>query len=466
VRPYEVGLLVVAALAVIWPALFGVRSRRGIAFLVLCGALAAQLAIEGYRWQLLPLLITAAAMAVGDLFSQDRVLPWWRRASRPLLGLVGLAMMAAPLVALPVPRLPPTGGPLSVGTTSVELVFPDRMEPYGPQPDTVPRRIMAQVWYPAEPAHEEATTWNPDLDVVGPALARRLGFPSFFFDHTRYVTAHSVQGGAPLEGTFPVVIYSHGWGGFRTVALNQVETLASSGYVVIAPDHTYAAVVTRFPDGEVVELDPNALPEESSVDPETYARAAQKLTRNLADDLVGIMDALAEGSDGPFGAVAVHADVGRIGLYGHSTGGGAAVWACLGDERCKAVLGMDPWVEPVPDRQMADPAGSPMLFMRSDQWRGNDNDGRLRGLAERSETVTYWLGIEGAGHSDFVVTPLFSPIADRLGLKGPIPTDRVVPIIDRFLVGFFDVFLTGTGPAALNDASYPEVSLEIIDNRS
>ena len=58
----------------------------------------------------------------------------------------------------------------------------------------------------------------------------------------------------------------------------------------------------------------------------------------------------------PFGEMANHIDLGLVGVYGHSTGGGAAVRFCLSDERCKAVLGMDAWVEPVPDRVIATPA--------------------------------------------------------------------------------------------------------------
>jgi hypothetical protein len=86
----------------------------------------------------------------------------------------------------------------------------------------------------------------------------------------------------------------------------------------------------------------------------------------------------------------------------------------------------------------------------------------LRGIAERSTETTYWIGVEGAVENDLVATPLLSPLASRLGWRGPIPAGRVIPIIDRYLVGFFDVFLLGTGPAALDTASFDEVTLEVI----
>jgi dienelactone hydrolase len=467
VRDLELVLLAACALAVIWPAVFGLRSKRGIVFVGLLGAVISQLVVEGYRWQILLMIITAIAIAFGDLLSRERRLRWWRRVSRPLLGLVGHGMVALPAQFLPVPELPLPGGPLTIGTQTLELTFPEREEEYGANPGVSPRRIVVQVWYPAEADPSiEPLPWNPDLDVVGPELSRRLGLPGFFFSHTRYVDGHALPNATPLAGTFPVVLYSHGWTGFRTIALNQLESLASRGYVVIAADHTYGAVVTRFPDGTVAKFDPLALPDETVVGAEEYAKKAQLLVKVYADDLVGIIDTLSEGATGPFGELAAHADGGRIGIYGHSTGGGAAVWVCLTDERCTAVMAMDPWVEPIPDRLVAQSAVHPMMFMRSDGWRGNDNDGRLRGIAERSETVTYWIGIDGADHNDFVLAPLFAPIAQRLGIAGPIPASRIVPIIDRFLVGFFDVYLLGTGTAAIEEAPFSEVSLEIIDNRS
>jgi hypothetical protein len=123
---------------------------------------------------------------------------------------------------------------------------------------------------------------------------------------------------------------------------------------------------------------------------------------------------------------------------------------------------MDAWVEPVPDRIIAVEASIPMMFMRSDGWRGTPNDGRLRGLAERSGAVTYWIGIEGAGHNDFILAPFISPAAARLGMKGPISAGRVVPIIDRFLQGFFDSSLLGAGTAAVEQNPFDEVMLEVL----
>jgi len=463
-RRFESFLLFAEVVAVAWPALFGVRPRRGIVAGLLAAAVAAQLQLEGARWQMIPLYVTAFGLVVGDVVFIDRRLEWKNRIARSVFGLSGLALAATLPMVLPVPELPVPSGPETIGTMSVELVDAEREEIYGENPGG-PRRFVVQVFYPAQAVEGVAAVpWSEDLEVVAPALSELLGFPSWFLNHTRYVETHSYPSLPLAEGTFPVVIYSHGWTGFRTVALNQLETLASNGYIVIAIDHTYGSVATRLGD-EVIRWDPAALPEEEEVGEAAYLEAAAALIDVFAEDIVTVLDALDEGGSGPLGALAGSADLTRIGIYGHSAGGGAAITVCLKDERCDAVLGLDPWVEPLPVRVLQISATRPALYMRSDGWRGTENDAILRGIAGRSEAVTYWLGVEGAGHNDFVVTPLFSPLASTLGLKGPIPAGRVIPIIENYLLGFFDVFLLDTGAAALNAVSFQEVSVEVIDPR-
>jgi len=455
--------LFVAVFAIAWPAVFGVRSRRGIAATLLVAALVLQIQVEGYRWQLIALYLMAVGLAIGDILFLERTVEWSRRLARGVFGMAGVALIAIPAVVLPVPELPLPSGPESIGTITAEIVDTSREEIYGVSPGGS-RRFMAQIWYPASASEGiEPTLWSEDWDVVAPAMASNLGFPSWVLNHTRYTESHAQPSVPIAEGTFPVVIYSHGWTGFRTIGVNQVETLVSNGYLVIALDHTYGAVATRFDDGTVVEYDPSALPDEDEVGADVYASAAEQLVEVFAGDLIAVLDALEEGEAGPLGAIADNVDLTRIGIFGHSTGGGAAVRVCLIDERCDAVLGFDPWVEPLPDEVIKNTASRPALYMRSDGWRGTLNDSRLRGIAERSEAPTYWLGVEGANHNDFVVTPLISPWADSLGLKGPIPAGRIIPIVDNYLLGFFDVFLLGTGSAALDSVTYDEVSVEVIN---
>jgi predicted dienelactone hydrolase len=472
VRTWETVQLAVVAVAVLLPVVLGYRLKRGRLAVLLVVAMIAQLVIEGYRWQLFPLEVTTLGLAVADLLREERRVRGLQRFRRGVLGPVGIVALVVLPVALPIPELPIPTGPFSVGTQTFVVIEAERLEEYGlpereegedqPEPSE-PRRFVVQAWYPAADVEGlEPLPWNPDFDDVRPALARRLGIPSLFLSHIADLSSSSYDNPVPVSGRLPVVIYSHGWTGFRTLALHQMESLASRGFIVLAADHSYGAVASVLPNGSVIEYDPRALPDDLEGDSEEYREAAEQLVETFAEDIVSILDALEAGASGPLSRLRAEPDLTRIGIFGHSTGGGAAVRTCIDDQRCTAVLGFDAWVNPIPDRIVARELSQPSLFMRSDGWRGTPNDGRLRGLAERSPFESYWIGIDGAGHNDFLLTPIFSPIAARLGLKGPIADDRVIPIVDTYLTAFFQRHLLGSGGSALDEPTPAEVSLEFL----
>lgn len=449
--------------AVGWPVVFGVRPRRGIVAAMLSVAVLVQLQVEGFRWQMIPLYLVAVGLAIGDVFFLDRHLEWTRRLIRGILGVVGLLLVASLPVILPVPEIPTPSGPDPIGTMTVDLIDRARDELYGADRGG-PREFVAQVWYPAAVTENgKPLVWNADWDVVAPAISRNMGFPSWFLNHTQYSLSHSWPTVPIASGSFPVVIFSHGWQGVRTIALNQVEHLVSNGYIVIAPDHTYLAAATVLADGEVAYDDPAALPNAEDVAADAYAQATMDLVATQAGDVVTILNELVAGEDGAFAGIAGSADLGRIGIYGHSSGGGAAVKTCLEDERCSAVLGMDPWVEPLDEADLRINITKPALYMRSGEWLDTPNDGLLQGIAGRGESVTYMVDIPGASHNDFVMTPLLTPASSQLGLTGDIPGGRIITIVDNYVLGFFDVFLLGTGPAALDSVTFPEATVSVID---
>lgn len=462
-RRFELILALACVFAVMWPVVFGSRPRRGIVAASLTIAVFAQIQFEGFRWQMIPFYVAAVGLAIGDVFYIDRKMDWSSRLVRGILGAVGLVFAAALPVVLPVPELPAPSGPEAVGTFTVGLIDRARDEPWGERPGG-PREFVAQVWYPAVVDETVAPSpWSQDWEVVAPALSENLGLPSWFLDHTRYSLSNSRPEVALAEGTFPVIVFSHDWEGVRTITLSHIEHLVSNGFIVIAPDHTHVAAATVLADGDVAPEDPDALPDPTLVPEDEFDASATLMVETLSADLVTILDELDEGSSGSFATIADAVDLNRIGLYGHGVGGGAAIRTCLADERCDAVLGMDPWVEPLTQDDLRLTMSRPALYMRSDGWVDSPNDALLRGIAARGSAVTYLLGVEGASHNDFTVAPLLSPFTPQFGLTGPIAPGRIAPIVDNYLLGFFDVYLLGTGSAALDSVSFPEVSVSVIE---
>ena len=428
---------------------------------------AAHLATEGYRWQMVPLYVVVLLLAVlnATRLLRGRTTPakGWRRWAGPVAGIVAVLLLAAPPVLFPVPHLPAPGGPDKIGTVTFQWTDTSRPEPNTPAPDDN-RKIMVQVWYPALPGVGRGVgsitaPWLDRLDVVGPHIATYLGLPSFFLDHASLVKTNDYFAAQadPASATYPVVIYSHGWNGFRDVNLNQSEALASRGYIAVAVDHPYGAMVTAFADGQVALNNPDLLP--TGVSKEAFQTASEALEATYAADLRFTLDQLAlinsRAIDSP---LAGKLDLSRVGVYGHSTGGGATVVFCAADPRCKAALGMDPWVGPVPQAVIDGGLTQPYLAMMSQTWSTPANSAKLDQLLAANAGDSAKLTIAGTGHFDFTMLPLLTPLAPALGLKGPIDGERGMAINTAYLVAFFDHYLKDSG--TVNLAGYPEVTFE------
>jgi predicted dienelactone hydrolase len=472
-RPLELAIFLLDLACVILPLLARPSGKawRWLAWLspLACITMGVQLVVERYRWQmvslyaltivLLGLRLPRLLRSTPGLVRQRRRRAW----AGGLAGVLVLVVAAAPLVLFPVPRLPAPGGPYAIGTVTFQWTDPTRPEIYTDDPNDV-RTIMVQMWYPATPAPGAHTApWMDRLDVAGPTIARFLGLPSFFLDHVGLVNTNSYPNAPlnPVEGPYPVVIYSHGWNGFRTVNLNQSEALASHGYIAVAVDHTFGAMLTVFPDGRVAPNNPAALPPEIPKD--AYDLGIQKLEATYAADLRFVLDQLALVNSGAIPSpLTARLDLARVGLYGHSTGGGAVVIACSQDKRCRAGLGMDAWLEPVPPPVIAQGLSQPFLFMRSEVWATAKNDALLNTLFVGAQTDAYRMTIRGTKHNDFSMLPLLTPLAPALGLKGPIDGQRGMAIITSYLLAFFDHTLKGQARPLLDgpSPSHPEVTFE------
>jgi dienelactone hydrolase len=326
------------------------------------------------------------------------------------------------------------------------------------------RRFQIQVWYPSDvgPPNRRAP-WMSRADVFGPAISEYLGMPSFFLDHLALVEmpAYMESNLAPSEEKYPVILFSHGWNGFSAQNSSQAIELASHGYVVIGVQHTYGAVVTVFEDGTVAHNNPSALPGGAPQD--EYEAAAQKLVDQWARDLGFALDFMQSQqieADSPFYQ---SLDLARIGAYGHSTGGGAAIQFCGTDARCKALLGMDPFMRPVSGEVLENGVRQPAFFLFSQGWVDDAysrNNELFRKFIPNVESSFGVISILGTAHYDFSDLPLLSPLASQLGLKGPIGGQRVTTIVKDYLLSFFNATLKGLETDRFDKLTHPYHEVE------
>jgi predicted dienelactone hydrolase len=467
-RTLEILLPLLLAVYILWP-LIGLKRTTllrfvpAIAFIVML----VHFSLEGARWQMIPIYaVTVIVFLYGTaLFTQADIDQTARPNGWTIAGLsasILILVLATALPALlPVPQVPAPTGPYTVGTTIFELTDITRKELYSGRDE--PRRIVVQMWYPADPLPgAQLAPWMPEAGKIAPAISTHLNLPRFFLDHLAYSKSDSYLD-LPIKRDptpYPIILFSHGWDGFRAQNTYQMQELASHGYVVAALDHSYGAIMTVFPDGTIAPNNPSALPEDA---PEAeYEIAARKLVNQWSGDLGFVLTYLEEQNRDQFSPYFDTMNTDLVGALGHSTGGGAAIQFCATDPRCKAVFLMDAFMRPVSEDVLANGVKQPALFMFSQEWAG-DLDSRNNQLFNRfypnvalpAPAIT----IEGTMHYDFTDLPALSPLAPQLGLKGPINGARVQRLIDDFTLAFFNKYLLGI-PTTLLDgpsANYPEL---------
>ena len=448
----------------IWPLKW--RAELSVCSLIV---MAFHFCMEGYRWQMIPIYALTIELGLHTIFqgffAQTKpVLGKVKKSVTTITNILLFLLFAAPPILLPIPSTPEPTGPDKIGTLSFLLEDTTREEIFSGTPGGS-RRFMVQIWYPALPGEGvNPGPWMENTEALAPAIASYLGLPSFFLDHIKYANSHSYSE-APIKDIdekYPVLLFSHGWDGFRSQNSYQVENLASHGFIVIAPDHSYGAVATVLPDGEIITNNPTALPSRMDLPEDQFIPAANRLGQQWAGDLSYIIDYMGgDLSEGFLRDVISVMDFSKIGVLGHSTGGGAAIQFCVQDSRCKALFGMDPYLDPVDQVSLAAGLAVPTMGIFSEAWATNrdDNSTHFGTLVSKSEQDVYWVWIKGCAHYDFTDLPAFSPLASTLGLKGPIKGSRILQIINDYTIAFFKLHLSGDSADLLDGPSqyYKEV---------
>jgi len=385
-----------------------------------------QVALEGWRWQLIPLYLLAAATPLIALLCRNKLSVRWVRLAAGVsftgvvFGVVVLAAWALPVITLPAPT-----GPYAVGVLDRELVDTTR-----------DRRLMATVWYPAA-ATGDPTPLTHEPDALMAGLEYLTGLPGMVFQHMRYITVGASDGAPIVDGEppLPVLVFSHGLVGTRLQNASMLQELASWGYLVLALDHTDAAAVTVFPDGETRFYDearfgiaPDDAASTGAID--THMFPVWVADQRFAFDT---LEAWAE-SD-PLFAGKLNLD--ELGAFGHSFGGATSLEVCRIDPRCRAAADLDGGLY---GAMVEQPASRPMLLMTSaSSSRDEMATVEWRSAVARAQGPAFWLELPGSSHLSFTDMELLSPLLPPSGFDPRAGLAQV----NHDLRVFFDTYLGG-----------------------
>lgn len=332
--------------------------------------------------------------------------------------------------------LPIPTGNYSVGLEIKHLVDEGREEKITENPDDR-REMMLYLWYPAKNGGERATYMREEEFSY---LFKESPIPLFWIpkDAYKYVRTHSFINATIEDGMFPVLIFSHGYRGFPSLYTSMIEELVSHGFIVAAITHLYVAGVTVFPDGRVVKV-----PDLSNKSNDYITWYFNTAFNEVMGDIDYVCNYLLQmnSTDEKW---AGKIDSSKIGIYGHSFGGGAAAMACYNNSHIQAGLAMDGYFRgKVFEEGMEKPF---FMFFVEGRFESDDN---LQNFWNVLQGDAYRASVIGSAHQDYTDLPIllshFAPNLPRSMIPGfgSIDGKLLTTIVNTFTLAFFDVYLNG-----------------------
>ena len=194
--------------------------------------------------------------------------------------------------------------------------------------------------------------------------------------------------------------------------------IASSGYVVVAIDHTGLAMFTDLPTGTIYNTGSN----ENSSD---VFSVMHEMSKDIEDTVNYLHD------------INYTANLSDISIIGHSTGGGSGHLYCLRN-RCNKLILQDPYFVPVVEKLSNIELKTDTYFIYSEDWYSNYENPEYTTeiqvyrnfLINESLAKGYYL--TDSAHYDFVAFGAVSPLTKYTFLKGTIDYKDSIFINNKF----------------------------------
>ncbi|XP_063033584.1 platelet-activating factor acetylhydrolase 2, cytoplasmic isoform X3 [Melospiza melodia melodia] len=259
----------------------------------------------------------------------------------------------------------------------------------------------------------------------------------------------------PCSRGYPLIIFSHGLGTFRTSYSSICTELASWGFVVAALEHRdHSAATTYFCPAEAGTEEWIPFQRVPQGQKEFYFRNKQELgspcwlqVHQRARECVRALR-LFQGIAGGRAAPAIlpqdwdlsvlkdNLDLSKVAVMGHSFGGVTAVLALVKEPRFRCAVALDAWMFPL-ENLLYPEVPSPVLFINTEHFQSPESAAKMRSLSSRnSQTrIVTVLGTVHEGQSDLAFLPggLFSLI---FGTRGSLDPRRALTITSRAALAF------------------------------
>ncbi len=375
-----------------------------------------QVLVIGYKWQYVPIYIAFLALGIGITLGikfDNKLL----RGVSFLFLLIIFIISTILVYYFPVPEFTIENKKYSVGYEEFHVVIDEREQPkafyeLSNLEASGKRELLIDVYYPSSADNEHIQLFKNSDTNWGKTVVRYLNrtwgisIPEFLLSHLNLSYFDIGRDLEKLSNKSPVIIYTHGWAGEKIFATDQLITIASQGYVVIALDHTGLAMFTELPSGTIY----NTGSTENST-------KVYDVMYEMSLDIENTLSYLQSNN--------YYADFSNISLIGHSTGGGSAHLYCL-QNNCNSLLLQDPFFVPVVKELGNIELVTDTYFIYSEDWyNGYEDSNELSEIEVYRNFVTNKNRAEGyymanSAHYDFVAFGAISSLTKYTFLKGSI----------------------------------------------
>lgn len=273
------------------------------------------------------------------------------------------------------------------------------------------------------------------------------------------------------DGTYPLVVFSHGTGGIKISNTSTFMDLASNGYVVCSIDHPYHSQFTIGADGKFVRMDQAYWQEYLSVvngkvDDAAKHELTQKWLNLRVADMNFVLDTiLAQAKDVNSAEVYRLVDPTQIGLMGHSIGGAEAGQVARMRSDIRAVINLDgdldgEYVDFVGGKEVLNDKPYPVPILNiftDDMARGLDAIPNVSDVVAAEHVLLtaphgYDVRLTGTNHFSVTDLPLVSPFFVSM-MRSSVPevggaeADPYATIekMNGIILQFFNAYIKGEG---------------------
>jgi len=404
-----------------------IKYSNSILFISIVALLYQFIAI-GYKWQNVPYMIICIYLLAKQYFKfqiNSRLVKFVTTSIGILLFLSSLLLN----YYLPIPSFEFNNSQYSVGYEEIYIEIENRNQPkafieLSNLSESGNRALLVDIYYPSNEPTKSIQLFKNTQSNWGEFVIKYLNrtwglnIPTFVLSHLNLSYFDVGQNISIASEDFPVVIYTHGWAGEKIFATDQLLEIASSGYVVVAIDHTGLAMFTDLPTGTIYNTGSN----ENSSD--VYS-VMHEMSKDIEDTVNYLQD------------INYTANLSDISIIGHSTGGGSGHLYCLRNQ-CNKLILQDPYFVPVVEKLSNIELKTDTYFIYSEDWYSNYENSEYTTeiqvyrnfLINESLAKGYYL--TDSAHYDFVAFGAVSPLTKYTFLKGTIDYKDSIFINNKF----------------------------------